>query len=113
LGEGRQIRIWDRNVSLGCLVGSNRQFIAEAIPHIGRLLSADLEEVVRSAEVVVVGTKIDNEIQTTLDTLGPDQAVIDLNSNHYRSINIAGAGDGGQSSPLASPAETAVGAAIS
>src|SRR5205814_9264432 len=31
LGEGRQIRIWDRDVSLGRLVGSNRQSIEEEI----------------------------------------------------------------------------------
>src|SRR2546429_5006930 len=54
LGEGCQIQIWDRDVSLGGLVGSNRQFIAEEIPHIGRLLSTDLQEVVKESEVVVI-----------------------------------------------------------
>jgi GDP-mannose 6-dehydrogenase len=32
LGEGRQILIWDENVSLGQLIGSNRQYIDEVIP---------------------------------------------------------------------------------
>ena len=32
-----QIQIWDNNVMLGRLVGSNRQFIDEFIPHIGQL----------------------------------------------------------------------------
>jgi GDP-mannose 6-dehydrogenase len=86
LGEGRQVAIWDRDVCLGRLVGSNRQFIAESIPHIGRLLSADLEEVVREAEVVVIGTKIDSAVQAMLNTLRPDQTVIDLSANHYRPI---------------------------
>src|SRR5438046_10328385 len=57
LGEGCQIQIWDRDVSLGRLVGSNRKFIEDEIPHIGMLLSTDLEEVVRGSEVVVMGTK--------------------------------------------------------
>jgi GDP-mannose 6-dehydrogenase len=110
LGEGRQIRIWDRDVSLGCLVGANRQFIAEVIPHIGRLLSTDWEEVVRSAEVVVVGTKIDSEVHAKLRTLGPDQIVIDLNSNDYRLINIAGGAECGPA--VATPVEAVVGAAV-
>ena len=49
LGEGRQIYIWDDNVSLGRLIGSNRQYIEEVIPHIGSLLCNDLAQVVREA----------------------------------------------------------------
>jgi len=76
LGEGCQIRVWDRDVSLGKLAGSNRQYIEEVIPHIGSLLSADLEEVVRSGEVVIIGTKIDKDKLSSY--LRADQIVIDL-----------------------------------
>src|SRR5579862_7433284 len=57
LGEGRQVRIWDDNVSLGRLIGSNRQYIEEVIPHIGSLLSTTLADVLNDAEVVVIGTR--------------------------------------------------------
>ena len=76
LGEGCQVRVWDRDVSLGRLAGSNRQYIEEVIPHIGSLLSGDLEEVVRSGEVVVIATKVEKEQLTRC--LGRDQTVIDL-----------------------------------
>ncbi len=77
LGEGRQIQIWDDNVSLGRLIGSNRQYIEDVIPHIGSLLSANLEEVVKDAEVVVIGTRgVDREALRR--GLKPDQIVIDL-----------------------------------
>ena len=79
LGEGCQVQIWDEDVSLGRLVGFNRHFIEEEIPHIGVLLSTDLEEVVRRAEVLVVGAKALNE-ETILATLRPDQFVVDLRS---------------------------------
>jgi len=59
LGEGCQVKVWDKDVSLGRLAGSNRQYIEEVIPHIGSLLSADMPEVIRDADVVVVGTKIE------------------------------------------------------
>ncbi|MGH9392924.1 MAG: nucleotide sugar dehydrogenase, partial [Terriglobales bacterium] len=50
LGEGCEIKIWDDNVSLGRLVGTNRQFIEREIPHIGSLLATSLKDVVDSAE---------------------------------------------------------------
>jgi GDP-mannose 6-dehydrogenase len=77
LGEGCQVRIWDRDVSLGCLAGSNRQYVEEVIPHIGSLLSADLEQVVRSAEVVILGNKSAKREELS-QYLDPSQIVLDL-----------------------------------
>jgi GDP-mannose 6-dehydrogenase len=77
IGEGIQIRIWDRDVSLGRLVGSNRQYIEEVIPHIGSLLCSTLEEVVRESDAILVGTKVVSA-QTLRGLLRPEQTVIDL-----------------------------------
>jgi GDP-mannose 6-dehydrogenase len=77
LGEGREIEIWDSNVSLGRLIGSNREYIEQVIPHIGSLLKTDLEEVLRNAEVVVIGTHgLDQELLRL--NIRADQEVIDL-----------------------------------
>ena len=76
LGEGCQVRVWDRDVSLGRLAGSNRQYIEEVIPHIGSLLSANLEEVVQNGEVVVIATKIGKDQLAA--SMRPQQIVIDL-----------------------------------
>src|SRR5580704_10357498 len=77
LGEGRQIRIWDDNVSLGHLIGSNRQYIEEVIPHIGSLLCSSLEETLRGADVVVISTR-GVDCDTLQRNLRSDQFVIDL-----------------------------------
>ncbi|HET7207531.1 MAG TPA: UDP-glucose/GDP-mannose dehydrogenase family protein [Terriglobales bacterium] len=77
LGEGCEVRIWDQEVSLGRLVGSNRQYIEEVIPHIGSLLSGNLQEVVSFAEVVIIGNKSVDKAQLS-ECLRPDQVVIDL-----------------------------------
>jgi GDP-mannose 6-dehydrogenase len=77
LGEGLQILIWDPDVMLGRLVGSNRQYIEDEVPHIGSLLRNDLLEVVRNSEVVVVGTNA-FEGAALRDALDPDQILIDL-----------------------------------
>ena len=56
IAEGCQVQIWDKNVSLGQLIGSNRQFINESIPHIGMLLRDDIQDVLAHAEVLVAAT---------------------------------------------------------
>ncbi len=77
LGEGCQLRIWDDNVSLGRLIGSNRQYIEQVIPHIGSLLCPDFEKTLQDAEVVVIATRgVDRE--TLQRSLHPGQAVVDL-----------------------------------
>jgi len=77
LGEGLRVEVWDQDVSLGRLAGSNRQYIEDVIPHIGSLLSPDLAQIVRNGEVVVLGTKAVSGAQ--LDAyLSPNQIVIDL-----------------------------------
>jgi GDP-mannose 6-dehydrogenase len=76
LGEGCQIRVWDRDVSLGKLAGSNRQYIEEVIPHIGSLLCSDLEDVVSNGEVIIIGTKLENN--QLANYLRPTQIIIDL-----------------------------------
>lgn len=77
MGEGLEIRIWDEDVSLGRLAGANRQYIEEVIPHIGSVLSSDLEGVLRGAEVVILGNKSASRDQLA-KLLKPDQTVIDL-----------------------------------
>jgi GDP-mannose 6-dehydrogenase len=77
IGEGLELRIWDRDVSLGRLVGSNRQYIEEVIPHIGSLLCSTVEEVVKTVDLVLIGTKAINP-QVLSGLLREDQAVIDL-----------------------------------
>jgi GDP-mannose 6-dehydrogenase len=77
LGEGCQCRIFDEDVVLGRILGSNRQFIEETIPHIGSLLVNDLREVVEGAEVLLIGTKAVAR-EKLKEFLRPETLVIDL-----------------------------------
>jgi GDP-mannose 6-dehydrogenase len=77
LGEGREVQIWDENVSLGRLIGSNRQYIEEVIPHIGSLLCADLDQVLQKAQVIVIATRGLHK-DLLRQKLRADQIVIDL-----------------------------------
>ena len=77
LGEGCTIKIWDDNVSLGRLIGSNREYIEQTIPHIGTLLENDLPTILADAEVVIVGTRGISRDQLQ-PHLRPDHVVLDL-----------------------------------
>ena len=90
LGEGREIQIWDDNVSLGRLIGSNRAYIEQVIPHIGSLLKPDLEEVLRAAEVIIIGTR-DLTRDVLQNSIHHDQIIIDLvNLEKARRIQTSG-----------------------
>jgi GDP-mannose 6-dehydrogenase len=55
LGKGYDIKIYDENVSLAWLVGANKEYIDQVIPHIASLMCTSLEELVSHAEVLVIG----------------------------------------------------------
>ena len=54
LGRGYDLKIYDPNVSLAQLTGSNKEYIDKVIPHLSRLLVGSLEELVE-CELLVVG----------------------------------------------------------
>lgn len=77
LGKGYDLQIYDRNVSLARMMGSNKQYIENAIPHIATLLVSDTTELLRHAEVLIFGNK-DPEFRKILDQVKANQQVIDF-----------------------------------
>jgi GDP-mannose 6-dehydrogenase len=77
IGKGCDVRILDGNVSIARLVGANRRYIEEEIPHIASLMCTDASELLAHAEVVVVGSAGD-EAEAVLAGLNPAQGLIDL-----------------------------------
>jgi GDP-mannose 6-dehydrogenase len=77
LGKGYDLMIYDRHVSLARLVGANKEYIEQAVPHIASLMSDDLGAVLRHSEVLVIGNG-DPRFAGVPERVGPDVAVIDL-----------------------------------
>ncbi|MFE6861297.1 nucleotide sugar dehydrogenase [Nocardia sp. NPDC057668] len=77
LGKGYDVRIYDANVALSRLMGANRAFIEERLPHIGDLLTDDIATVVAHGEIFIAGTA-EPAVVAAIDGLGPDRTVIDL-----------------------------------
>jgi GDP-mannose 6-dehydrogenase len=55
IGRGYPLRIWDPNVQISSLFGANRQYIEKEVPHIEKLMSPALSELIAFAQVLVVG----------------------------------------------------------
>ncbi len=77
LGKGFQVKIYDKNVAMSRLIGANKRFIEEHIPHLSSLLVDRIEDVVESAHVVVVGYASADFIPA-LKSMRADQLIIDL-----------------------------------
>ena len=77
LGKGYQLCIYDKNVSLARLVGANKQYINEQIPHLSQHLCESVDEVIDTSEVIVVGNGAP-EFSQAVTRCRPDQIVIDL-----------------------------------
>lgn len=56
-GKGYDLRIYDPNVNLSRLLGANREYIENRLPHLAQLLVESVDEVIEHAEVCLVGTR--------------------------------------------------------
>ena len=77
LGKGYQLCIYDRNVSLARLVGANKQYINEQIPHLSQHLCESVDQVLDESEVIVIGNA-SQEFSEAVTRCRPDQIVLDL-----------------------------------
>ena len=57
LGKGCDIRIYDKNVNLSMLTGTNKEYIDSRIPHLSTLLTTDSGEIINDCNVIIINTK--------------------------------------------------------
>jgi GDP-mannose 6-dehydrogenase len=77
LGKGFDLRIYDKNVLLARLTGSNKEYIERQIPHLSKLLCNSIDDVIDDSDVIVVGNA-GPEFSEALARCRADQHVIDL-----------------------------------
>jgi GDP-mannose 6-dehydrogenase len=78
IGKGLSLQVYDPEVQLSRLLGANRRFIEEHLPHIGSLMRSSLEAVVADAEVLVVGAAYDRLAEALARHVQEGQLVLDL-----------------------------------
>jgi len=77
IGKGIDLSIYDPNLVLSNLVGANKAYIEEQIPHIGRLLCGSFDELAARTEVLVLGNRYE-DLKEKLVSLNGQVRVLDL-----------------------------------
>lgn len=77
LGKGYQIRIYDRNVNLAKLMGANKDYLLNHIPHISNLMVERVEEILQHAQTIVIGNGTP-EFKGITNQLRNGQVIVDL-----------------------------------
>lgn len=77
IGKGFSIRIYDKYVSIAKLIGSNKEYIENEIPHISSLMCSSLDDLIDNSDVLIVGN-YSEEFKEALSNIKENQIVIDL-----------------------------------
>ncbi len=77
IGKGYDVRIYDKNVRLAKLVGANREYMLNVIPHISDLMVDTLDEALAHGETVIIGNGA-KEFSQVASRLRPEQFLLDL-----------------------------------
>lgn len=91
LGKGFEIRIYDRNVKISEITGTNKDFIMAKIPHLQHFVTDDLDEVCKNSDVLVVTNK-EKDFNDIL-TQYPDKIIVDL-VRQWKEVNYEGKYEG-------------------
>ena len=70
LGKGRETTIYDAHIKLDEIYGSNLSFVMSALPHIGKLLVRSIDELIASADTLVIAQKPSAEALAKLQASG-------------------------------------------
>jgi GDP-mannose 6-dehydrogenase len=75
-GRGFQIKIFDPNIRMNRLTGANASFVKSRLPHLADLLNEDIDSVIDSSDIIVVGNRA--EMNGSLERIAPHAQIIDL-----------------------------------
>ncbi len=77
LGKGYHITIYDSNVNLSRLIGANKEFIEQGIPHISSLLKDSIEDVVDASDIIILANP-SQEFSKVFQLAKAHQVIYDL-----------------------------------
>ena len=76
LGKGYEIRIFDPIINPAALVGTNRQYVETRLPHLQKILTRNVEDALRGADIAVATYASDEVVRALIDS--PPGRLIDL-----------------------------------
>lgn len=92
-GKGCDICIYDNNINISLLTGTNKEFINSRIPHLSSLMVNDVQKIIDTCDVIIINTrekefipylmKTHNKI--IIDMVRLDESLLDMTD--YKGIN--------------------------
>lgn len=70
IGKGKDVRVYDPHISVDSIYGTNRDFLLNAIPHIGRLMQTSVDGVLGWADHLIVAQKPSSELAAQIRASG-------------------------------------------
>jgi GDP-mannose 6-dehydrogenase len=77
IGKGYDLRLYDKNVKIASLIGANKDYILNHIPHISNLMVDSLDEVLEHADTIVIGNSAE-EFSSVAADIPEGKCVVDL-----------------------------------
>jgi len=81
IGKGIEVSIYDKNVAYTNLMGINKSYIDDHLPHIGQVLSEDLDKVIEQSDLILISHK--DQLYLDLPKRYPKKYFIELTRNEY------------------------------
>jgi GDP-mannose 6-dehydrogenase len=77
IGKGYIISIYDGEVSMAKIYGSNKRYIEGVIPHVSSLMKQSIQEVIDNSQVIVICNK-SKEFEDAITEIGEEKIIVDL-----------------------------------
>ncbi|MDJ0909470.1 MAG: nucleotide sugar dehydrogenase [Woeseiaceae bacterium] len=78
IGKGINLRIYDPEVRVSRLIGANKAYIENVVPHIGSLMCDSVETAIDGAGTVIVGLSGDDIVSSLVEHCVEEQFIVDL-----------------------------------
>ena len=75
IGKGFNLKLFDKNVNLSKLIGKNKSYISEKLPHIAQYLIKDIDKEIEWADIIVITNK-EKDFESL--TIPDDKIIIDF-----------------------------------
>lgn len=94
IGKGYDVSIYDKNVEVSRLTGTNKEYIDAHIPHLSKLMTDDLNKLLDNSEVIIINNK-EQEYLDIFSNWNGTAKIIDMvrmdgqvrNNSGYNGIN--------------------------
>ncbi len=77
LGKGFDLRVYDSNVNMAQINGTNRDYVLNRIPHISRLMVSSIDKLLSHAQTIVIGNSAP-EFKDVPNSMVEGQLLVDL-----------------------------------